>query len=136
MDQIGKLMNTRANVTFTNTTGNINSNNKTETKGTTKATNVSANWFEKNIERKDLDIINAYAGMGLELSTKKAPVGSVDSYKDAAPEFGKWQGNYTIENKQDALNYLTAYNTALKTYPQVAPHIQKPDAPFADVFTA
>lgn len=113
MTQIGKLMNTRANVTFTNTTGNINSN-KTETKGTTKATNVSANWFEKNIERKDLDIINAYAGMGLELSTKKAPVGSVDSYKDAAPEFGKWQGNFTIEDTQSALNYLTEYNNTLK----------------------
>ena len=135
MDQIGKFMNTRANVTFTRTNGNLNTTNVGETKGTAKAANINTNWFEKSIDRKDLDNISPYAGMGLNIS-QKAPVGSVESYKEAAPELGKWQGNYTIENKQEALDYLTAYNTALKTYSKVAPHIQQPDSPFADVFTA
>ena len=87
----------------------------------------------KQIDRTDLDKLSPYSAMGLQL-TQKPAVGTVESYAQAAPEFSGWQGNYTINNKQEAISYLNAYQTALQTYKQVAPHLQ--NSPFADLYTA
>ena len=59
----------------------------------------------KQIDRTDLDKLSPYSAMGLQL-TQKPAVGTVESYAQAAPEFSGWQGNYTINNKQEAISYL------------------------------
>jgi len=95
-----------------------------------KTVNMHTN---KTIDRADLDNLSPYAGLGVKIS-KQPPLGSVESYAAAAPEFNTWKGNFKIENKQEAVDYLSAYNTALKTYSKVAPHIQDANAPYADLY--
>lgn len=103
-----------------------------ETAATNKITTVNMQ-TNKTIDRGDLDKLSPYAGL-VNISNKP-PVGTPESYAQAAPEFGTWQGNFEIKNKQEAVDYLTAYNTALKTYNKVAPNIQDANAPFADLYT-
>lgn len=50
------------------------------------------NFSSESVKRENLDELSPYAGL-VHLS-KKPPMGSVESYMAAAPEFGRWQGNF------------------------------------------
>ena len=80
---------------------------------------------DKTIGRTNLDTPNGFYAGWVDIK-KQPPVGSVDRYLQAAPELNGWGGNLTIskEGKQEAINYLKAYNMALKDYTNVAPHIE------------
>ncbi len=87
------------------------------------------------IKRENLDEISPYAALGVKFSAK-APEGSVESYMNAAPEFGKWQGNFGPLNKQEiaALSDLSNLCTRIaETKADVVSHLQ--NSPF-DCFSA
>ena len=95
------------------------------TGGTKKITTVDMK-FDNSIGRTNLDTPNGlYASLGVNIS-KQAPAGSVERYAQVAPEFAAWNGNLAIskEGKKEAVDYLNAYNTAVKDYAKVAPHMQ------------
>ena len=95
------------------------------TGGTKKITTVDMK-FDNSIGRTNLDTPNGlYASLGVNIS-KQAPAGSVERYLQAAPELNGWGGNLTIskEGKREAINYLKAYDMALRDYIKVAPHIE------------
>lgn len=87
------------------------------------------------IKRENLNELSPYAAMGVKFSAK-APEGSVESYMKAAPEFGRWQGNFGPLNKQEmaALNGLSnIYTRVAEDKADVTAHLQ--NCPF-DFFTA
>lgn len=94
------------------------------------------------IERQDLDNISPYAGMGVSFSTKVAQ-GTPAQYAQAAPEFGSWQGNYTITNTKEANYDLADLRASLNpaqfaaeyVNPQeVAANIKDKKSPYAELF--
>ena len=64
------------------------------------------------IKRQDLDNINPYAGI-VDISAKQ-PVEGVEIARAAAPEFGGFQGNFTINNTKEASYDLADMNFALQ----------------------
>lgn len=80
---------------------------------------------DKTIGRTNLDTPNGFYA-GLVDIKKQPPVGSVDRYAQAAPELASWNGNLVISKggQKAAVDYLEAYNMALKDYTIVAPHIE------------
>lgn len=92
--------------------------------GATKITTVEI-VQDKTIGRTNLDTPNGFYA-GLVDIKKQPPVGSVDSYAQAAPELASWNGNLVIskEGKKEAVKYLKAYDMALGDYIKVASHIE------------
>lgn len=94
------------------------------------------------IGRQDLDNISPYAGMGVSFSTKVSQ-GTPAQYAQAAPEFGSWQGNYTISNTKEANYDLADLRASLNpaqfaaeyVNPQeVAANIKDKKSPYAELF--
>ncbi|MBR1618533.1 hypothetical protein IJ674_01400 [bacterium] len=87
------------------------------------------------VKRENLDELSPYAAMGVKFSAK-APVGSVESYMAAAPEFSRWQGNFGPLGKKDLAtldNLSNVYAKVAENKADVTEHLQ--DCPF-DFFTA
>lgn len=130
---IGKANSDYTGIKFPINAFQISKNNNAQAaSGTKKITTVDMT-PNKSINRADLDNLSPYASLGVTF-TQKSQVGTPESYAQAAPELGRWHGNFTIDNQQEAVDYLSAYNTALKTYSQVAPHIQDKQSPYAELF--
>lgn len=94
------------------------------------------------IERQDLDKLSPYAGMGVSFSSKVSQ-GTPAQYAQAAPEFGSWQGNYTITNTKEA-NYdladlrarlnPTQFAAEYVNPQEVAANIKDKNSPYAELF--
>lgn len=83
-----------------------------------------------SFKREDLSDISPYAALGVKFSLK-TPAGSPESYMKAAPEFGRWHGNFGPLNKQElaALGNLSSLCSRIaETKADVASHLQ--DSPF------
>ncbi len=87
------------------------------------------------VKRENLDELSPYAAMGVKFSAK-APVGSVESYMNAAPEFGRWQGHFgALNNKElSTLGDLSSlYARIANDKADVTAHLQ--NSPF-DIFAS
>ena len=86
-----------------------------------------------SVKRTDLDMVNPYGFLGVNISTKPNNVSQViDNYYTAAPELHFWNGNFAITDKQEATDFLGAYAKAVQDYEQVAQNLQ--GSPFAELF--
>jgi len=79
------------------------------------------------VDRKALDNLSPYAG--LVQFTQKAPVGSVESYMKAAPEFGQWTGNFALsaEGVKDLEKTFTVANNICQNRAEVTKNIEEAD---------
>ena len=111
----------------------IGNNNKAGNIG--NAVNVSApiqiTGGTDSVKRTDLDMVNPYGFLGVNISAKPTVNQVIDNCYTAAPEFNKWSGNFTITNKQEAVDFLGAYARAAQEYEEVAQNFQ--GSPFADL---
>lgn len=95
-----------------------------------------------SVKRQDLDNLNPYASLGLEI--RKPEVTTESRIADAAQQdFGNFTGNYKLNNVQSANYDLADFRAKLNpekfaaeyVNPQeVAMHLQDKESPFAELF--
>lgn len=95
-----------------------------------------------SVKRQDLDNLNPYAGMGLEI--RKPEVTTESRIADVAQQdFGNFTGNYKLNNVQSANYDLADYRAKLNPEKfaaeyvdteEVAAHLQDKESPFAELF--
>lgn len=96
-----------------------------------------------SVKREDLDNLNPYSSMGLDI--KKPEVTTETRIADVAQQdFGKFTGNYKLNNVQTANYDLADYRAKLNpekfaaeyvNTEEVAAHLQNKESPFAELFT-
>lgn len=122
------------NSAFSNFNGvnNVHRSDKTTSTSQTESTQpVSFSFEGDKVGRKDLDLQNPYGAMGLSIT--KPPLGTVESYAQAAPEFGsKWHGNFALNDPNNAVSTLNTCMYVLRDGKSVEGHLK--ESPF-ELFT-
>ena len=124
------------NSAFTNFNGvnNVHKPDKTTSTSQTESTqSVSFKSDDDKVGRKDLDLQNPYGAMGLDI--KKPASGTVEFFAQAAPELGKWHGNFALNDPKNAASTLNTYMYVLRDSKSVAEHLQKSQSPFSELYT-
>lgn len=95
-----------------------------------------------SVKRQDLDNLNPYASMGLEI--RKPEVTTESRIADIAQQdFGNFTGNYKLNNVQTANYDLADFRAKLNPEKfaaeyvdtqEVAAHLQDKESPFAELF--
>lgn len=104
--------------------GNLRNVVTKQAESISKPVDVKAAAGTDKTQRADLDY--GYGFLGVELSNKKTVTNASEALtraQAAAPEFGRWQGQYELSNPQQAVKDLDYYTTI----PVVAKNMQTPE---------